>query len=147
MCALALAGFPASAHAGDLVDHISNMKDPIPANLTFKGVTVYGTIDLGIADQTHGAPLSGAYGGGLEYNLFGAKNANKSIASAAESGLEASKVGVKIEENLGYGWAAVAKLEVDFNPLSGELDDGPGSQIRNNGVALNRQSTNADSSR
>src|ERR1700755_1418473 len=100
MCALALAGFTASARAGDLVDDISNVKDPIPDNLSFHGVTVYGTIDLGFAYQTHGAPLSGAYGGGLEYNLFGSKNANKSIATAAESGLEASKVGVKIDENL-----------------------------------------------
>jgi hypothetical protein len=39
---LMLLGLTASAEAGDAV-----LPDPIPDNLTRRGVTVYGTIDLG----------------------------------------------------------------------------------------------------
>ena len=135
----------ASAHAADLGN--TGLKDPIPDNMSWQGVTIYGTVDVGYAYQTHGVPLNGAFYPGLEYNLSGSKNANKTISSLAENGLEQSKIGVKVEEAIGYGWLAVGKLETAFNPLSGELGDECLSMIQNNGRPYQDQTANSDGSR
>ncbi|MGA7325253.1 MAG: hypothetical protein WBX25_12365 [Rhodomicrobium sp.] len=47
VCALALGGFAASAQAADL--SLESLKDPLPETLTYKGVTIYGSIDVGYA--------------------------------------------------------------------------------------------------
>ena len=59
--ALAFAGVAATAHAADL--DVNRLKDPLPDGpLTWHGITLYGTIDVGGAYQTHGAPVSGSCG-------------------------------------------------------------------------------------
>jgi predicted porin len=125
------------------------MKDPLPDTLTYKGVTVYGAIDVGYAYQTHGASLSGALGTGLEYNMFGSSNVrNRPISSLSDNGLTQSFVGVKAEEALGMGWTAVAKAEIGIVPLSGELPDGCASLSRENGLtAAQAHISKGDSSR
>ncbi|MGO8955114.1 MAG: porin [Rhodomicrobium sp.] len=145
LAGLALASLTASAHAADLGD--LSLKNPIPDSLTWHGVTVYGALDLDYAYQTHGVPLSGPFYPGLEYNISGSKNAGKPISSLAESGLEQSKIGVKIEESLGGGWVAAGKLEAGFDPLSGQLADACASLAANNGKPLTAQSANSDGSR
>src|ERR1700751_2308813 len=77
--AIALTGLPATAHAADL--DAGSIKDPLPESLTWNGVTLYGTIDVGYAYQNHGVPLGGSYPQTLEYNIWSAKNANKEISS------------------------------------------------------------------
>ncbi len=79
ICALAIGGFAATAHAADL----GGMKDSAPGPLSWQGVTLYGTIDVGAAYQNHGAPLSGASPNELEWNLLGSKNTGKTIATIA----------------------------------------------------------------
>ncbi|MFY9640245.1 MAG: hypothetical protein ACLP02_18065, partial [Rhodomicrobium sp.] len=69
----------ARVQAGDSGD--LGLKDPIPDNLSWHGVTLYGTIDLDYAYQTHGVPLGASFYPGLEYNISGSKNANKPISS------------------------------------------------------------------
>ena len=60
MTAAALSlGLMGSAQAGDLGN--TGLKDPIPDTLSWQGVTIYGTVDVGYAYQTHGAPLNGAF--------------------------------------------------------------------------------------
>jgi predicted porin len=145
ICALAITGIATAAHAADL--GVDSLKDPVPDNLTWHGVTLYGTIDVGGVYQTKGAGVSGNYPGGLDYTISGAKGLTHSLTSLGESGMEQSKIGVKIEEGLGHGWVAVGKLEVAFNPLSGELVDGLGSLVRNNGQIPLAQNSNGDSSR
>jgi predicted porin len=145
MCAFVLGGFAASAQAADL--GLDSMKDPLPDNLTYKGVTVYGAIDVGYAYQTHGAPQSGASGPGLQYNMFNASSSNKAISTMANNGLSQSFVGVKAEESFAPGWTVLAKAESGFNPMSGELSDGCASLARANGVANANQASKADSSR
>jgi hypothetical protein len=39
-------------------------------SLTYHGITLYGTIDMGLAYQSHGTPLNGSAGLGLEYLAF-----------------------------------------------------------------------------
>src|SRR5580693_5721505 len=102
----------------------AQLKDPIPDSLSLGGVTIYGTIDVGYAYQSQGVPLSSKYVGGLEYQAFTTtRNFSGSQATLAESGLEQSKVGIRIEEPLPYGFTLVGRLETGFNPLSGQLTD------------------------
>ncbi|MGO9866574.1 MAG: hypothetical protein ACLPJY_02650, partial [Rhodomicrobium sp.] len=143
--AFALAGFAASAHAADLDP--GSIKDPIPDSLTWNGVTLYGTIDLDYAYQTHGVPVGASFPQTLEYNIWSAKNANKEISTLAADALSRSNIGVKIEEGIGDGWAAVGKAATDFSPLSGELADGPASLLSNYGIPLAKQTANGDSNR
>ncbi len=56
-------------------------------------ITFYGIIDIGVAYQSHGTPLSQDWGNGLNYLI--AKGSNKSITSIAPSGLGQSRLGVK----------------------------------------------------
>lgn len=139
---LVLAVLPVPAQAGD-----ANFKDPIPDNLTWYGITIYGAVDIDYTYQTHGAPFNGAYPPGLEYSISGSKNANKEVSSFAEGGMEQSKFGLKIEEPLGEGWTAVGKAEGAFNPLSGEIADACKSMVMNNGIPLAAQSANANGGR
>ena len=38
-----------------------------PPSLTWHGITLYGTVDIGIAYLTHGAPVSQSYAGSLPF--------------------------------------------------------------------------------
>jgi predicted porin len=120
---------------------------PIPANkaLTYLGVTLYGAVDLGVAYQTHGTPLSSQYGPGLEELI--SRNSNRSLVSLVPNALSYSNIGLRGTEPVLPGLAAVFNVQTSFLPTSGQLSNGTGSQAQNNGVALNRQSSNGDSSR
>lgn len=137
--ACALAGLTGLAHAGG--------PDAVPDNLTWRGVTVYGVIDIDYAYLSHGVSLGGSFYPGLEYNISGSKNAYRPIYSLGESGLEQSKLGLKIEEPMGNGWTAIGKVEAGFDPLSGQLADACASLVRNNGKPLAAQDANSDGSR
>jgi predicted porin len=113
--------------------------------LTWNGITLYGAVDVGVAYQTHGTPLSQDFYPGLEYLVQ--KNSNKSITSVAPSGLSQSKIGVKGTENLNDEFSFVFNAEMGFNPTSGNLSDAPKSLIHNNGIALTEQRTAGDGSR
>jgi predicted porin len=117
-----------------------------PQPITWNGITLYGTIDVGVAYLSHGAPLSPTYGPGLPFVLQ--SFSNHPITSLAPNGLSQSKVGVSGIEPLGVGdLKGVFKLETGFNPTSGRLTDGPRSLIDNNGRANNQRITASDSSR
>jgi predicted porin len=126
----------------------ADLKDPIPDSLSLGGVTLYGTIDVGYAYQSHGVPLSSQYLGGLEYQAFTTtRNFAGSQSTIAESGLEQSKVGLRIAEPIVNDITLVGRLETGFNPLSGQLVDACGSIASNSGRAQGNQTANADSSR
>ena len=116
-----------------------------PASLTWHGITLYGTVDIGVAYLTHGAPLSATYPSGLPFLVQ--KFSNRSITSVAPNGLSQSKIGLSGVEPIIEGLSGVFKLETGFNPTSGRLSDGPASLVVNNGVPLNRQTMASDSSR
>jgi predicted porin len=141
-CAALLAGFGASAQAADL-----DLKDPLPSSLTWQGITLYGTIDAGYGYQTHGAPTSGEFRQDAVYNIYSSKFANKPISALESQAIEQSFIGIKVEEAIGAGWVAIARLETSFDPYTGTLNDGPKSLLLNAGLPLNQQSANGDSSR
>jgi predicted porin len=142
---LALGGLAAAAQAADLGD---SLKDPLPDGpITWHGVTLYGTVDVGGAYQTHGAKLSDFAGAPLNYMMFGAAPNNKSITTFTSNALEQSKLGVKIDVKLGYGLMAIGQIETGFVPTSGELADGCKSILLQNGKPIFNRDSFGDSSR
>jgi predicted porin len=143
VCALALTGFAATAQAADL--SIDSLKDPLPDTVSYAGVTLYGTIDVGAAYQNHGEPPSGAWSN-QAYWLIN-KNSQGSQGFIANNALTQSVIGFKVEEQVGYGFTAIANLATGFNPAYGEIATGVGSLIRNNGIPGAAQNANSDSGR
>jgi predicted porin len=126
----------------------AQVKDPLPDSLSMAGVTIYGTVDVGYAYQSQGVPLSSQYVGGLEYQAFTTtRNFSGSQSTFAESGLEQSKIGIRVAEPITGDFTLVARAETGFNPLSGQLTDACGSIETNSGKAQGNQTANADSSR
>lgn len=114
-------------------------------SLTLLGITLYGTVDVGVAHLDHGAPLSATYGPGLPFLLQ--KFNNQPITSIAPNGLSQSRIGLSGVEPVGGDVSAVFKLETGFQPTSGRLTDGPKSLMLSNGVPLDQQRESGDSSR
>jgi predicted porin len=113
--------------------------------LTWNGLTLYGAVDMGVAYQTHGSPLSNSAGFGLGYLI--SKNSNKPYFGVAPNALSSSNIGLKGDEQLFPGLSAIFNLQTSFLPTSGRLSDGLGSVVQNNGIAVTSQSTFADSSK
>ena len=133
LAGIALAGIGNVAQAAD------------DLSLTWNGITLYGTVDVGIAYQSHGAPLSQDFYPTLNYLI--APQSNKSITTVASNGLSQSKVGVRGNEPLNDMFSFVFNLEMGFNPTSGKLADAPKSLINNNGKAVAVRETSGDGSR
>jgi predicted porin len=126
----------------------ADVKDPLPDSLSLGGVTLYATLDVGYAYQTHGVPLSSEYLGGLEYQAFTTtRNFAGSQATFAESGLEQSKIGIRVSEPIVQDFTLIARTDTGFNPLSGQLVDACKSIASNSGKPQGEQTANADSSR
>jgi predicted porin len=136
--ALALVGTSANAQ----------MKDPLPDSLSLGGVTLYGTVDIGYAYQSHGVPENGQLPGGLEYQAFTTtRNFAGSVSTITNSGLEQSKIGVRVTEPIGNDFNLLARAETGFSPTSGQLTDACASLANNSTLKQGQQTANADSSR
>src|SRR5882724_7681979 len=103
--------------------------------LTWNGITIYGTVDIGVEYVSHGAPLSQTWSPGLPSVIQ--NFSNHSIVSVNGNGLSQSKIGISgVEPIPGLaGWNGVFRVETGFNAWDGKLVDGPGSLITNNGKA------------
>jgi predicted porin len=119
---------------------------PADDALTYHGITLYGTVDLGLQYQTHGAPISDYFPAGSADIVQ--KNSNHSITGVTPNNLSQSKIGLQGVEPIAGDWSGVFKLETFFNPQSGEISDALKSLVQNNGrsVASGTQTTNLDSS-
>jgi predicted porin len=126
----------------------ADVKDPLPDSLSLGGVTLYATIDVGYAFQSNGVPLSSQYIDGLEYQAFTTtRNFSGSQSTLAESGLEQSKIGLRVQEAIGNDFSLIARTDTGFNPLSGQLADACASIATNADKPQGQQTANADSSR
>ena len=120
---------------------------PAPAvddSLTWHGITLYGIIDVGIQNQTHGAPISDYFVGGSAEIVQ--KNSNRSVTGVTPSNMANSRIGLQGNEPIAGDWSGVFRLETFFNPQSGEIADALKSLVQNNGRSLADQNTNVDSS-
>lgn len=115
--------------------------------LTWNGITLYGTVDIGVEYVSHGAPLSQTWSPGLP--SFIQNFSNHSILSVNGNGLSQSKIGISgVEPLFGFGdWNGVFRAETGFNAWDGRLVDGPGSLAANNGKANAVKTSAGDSSR
>ncbi|MDR3466846.1 MAG: porin [Xanthobacteraceae bacterium] len=118
---------------------------PVDDSLTWHGVTLYGAVDVGFGYQAHGTPYNGSFPQGDNYIV--AKASNRALFLATPNGLTTSFIGLKGTTEILPGINGIFKLETAFNPFSGNLANGPGSLVQNNGVPLAAQTSNGDSSR
>jgi predicted porin len=127
----------------------AQLRDPLPDSLSLGGVTLYGTIDIGYAYQSHGVPENGQLPGGLEYQAFTTtRNFAGSVSTITNSGLEQSKIGIRVDEPLPVAdWHLVGSLDTGFNPTSAQLTDACASIVNNSTLKQGQQTSNADSSR
>jgi predicted porin len=117
---------------------------PADESLTYHGITLYGIVDIGIQDQTHGAPINDYFVAGSADIVQ--KNSIHSVTGVTPSNLSQSRIGLQGVEPIVGDWAGVFKLETFFNPQSGEISDALKSLAQNNGRSLPNQTTNLDSS-
>src|SRR5271165_5876127 len=87
-------------------------------SLTWKGITLYGVIDIGVQYETHGAPFSDYHPAGSA-NIV-QKNSDHSELGFTPSNMSQSRIGLQGVEPLAGDWSAVFKVETFFNPQSGE---------------------------
>jgi predicted porin len=115
------------------------------SGLSWRGITLYGIVDVGLQYETHGAPFN-------DYFMASSadivqKNSRRSIVGATSSNLSLSRIGLQGIEPLSFGdWSGVFKAETVFNPTSGQISDAGKSLVQNNGRSLADQTTNLDSS-
>ncbi len=81
--------------------------------LTYAGVTLYGTLDGGYGYETHGVPGNPS-AGKVNYGIQ--KNSNNTHWLWSPNALSTSVVGLKMTEDLGYGWSLIGVVEAGFDP-------------------------------
>jgi predicted porin len=114
--------------------------------LTYYGITVYGTIDMGVGYESHGAPFNKNIISGVT-ELVQKTSRPTSMWLQTPGGLSQSNIGIKGREAITSGLDFVFDLNFGFDPYSMTAANGPKSFLDNNGVPLASQSSNADSSR
>jgi predicted porin len=112
---------------------------------TWYGVTVYGTVDMGVSYQTHGSPFDRNFPTGASY--FINKPSRQAEWLQAPNGLSQSNIGVKVNEPVGAGWSFVGQAELAFDPYSLLLANAPQALQDAIHVPLNQQEIPVDSSR
>src|ERR1700758_3312470 len=103
-------------------------------SLTWKGVTLYGVIDIGLQYDTHMAPFT-PFRPAASGNIV-RQNSRQSVIGLTPSNMGQSRVGLQGIEALNDEWSAVFQVETFFNPQSGEIANSLKSLNVNNGVAL-----------
>jgi predicted porin len=127
------------------VAHAQTAGAPAPAtddSLSWHGITLYGTIDIGLQYESHGAAFSDYYTP-ASTNII-QKTGHESVFGATGSNLSQTKVGLRGLEPIAGDWSGVFALETWFNPQAGVLADSLKSLTLNNGLSAGQQSTNND---
>jgi predicted porin len=113
-------------------------------SLTWKGITLYGVIDVGVQYDTHMAPFT-PFRPAASGNIV-RQNSRESVVGVTPSNMGQSRVGLQGVEALDDRWSAVFQLETFFNPQSGEIANSLKSLTANNGVPLSKQAVGVDGS-
>jgi predicted porin len=123
--------------------------DPLPDTLSWGGVTLYGTIDVGYAYESRGVPLNNTFSAGLDSQLVNAggnRVNDKAQSTVAEYGLSQSVVGLRLNRPAFDDVKVVGQLETAFSPLSGQIVDTCKSIADNSGKPASQQTASGDSS-
>jgi predicted porin len=113
-------------------------------SLTWKGITLYGVIDIGLQYDTHSAPFT-PYRPAASGNIV-RQNSYQSVIGLTPSNMGQSRIGLQGVEALNDEWSAIFQLETFFNPQSGEIANSLKSLAVNNGVPLGKQTVGVDGS-
>ena len=113
-------------------------------SLTWKGITLYGVIDIGLQYDTHMAPFT-PYRPAASGNIV-RQNSRQGVLGLTPSNMGQSRVGLQGIEPLSDGWSAIFQVETFFNPQSGEIANSLKSLTVNNGVPLGKQTVGVDGS-
>jgi predicted porin len=112
--------------------------------LTWKGITLYGVIDVGLQYDTHGAPFT-PFRPAASGNIV-RQSSRAGVWGVTPSNMGQSRVGLQGTEPLNEEWSALFQVETFFNPQSGEIANSLKSLTVNNGVPLARQTVGVDGS-
>jgi predicted porin len=112
--------------------------------LTWHGVTLYGTYDVGVGWVSHGLPESG-------YNYEGEslvnRNGNHSQFLIAPNNLSQTGLGLRGKEELLPGWSVVFNASTGINPQSGQLANLAATNTSNAGLPRSSYSFAGDGAR
>ena len=115
-----------------------------PDALTWHGITVYGTYDIGVGWVSHGLPENG-------YNYEGESLVNRNGYEhrflVAPNNLAQTGLGVRGREEFAPGWAVVFNASTGINPESGLLANASQTDIINNGLPRSSYSIAIDGAR
>ena len=117
---------------------------PADDSLTWKGITLYGVVDIGLQYDTHSAPFT-PYRPSASGNIV-RQNSYRSVIGVTPSNMGQSRVGLQGIEPLFGDWSGIFQIETFFNPQSGEIADSVKSLVVNNGRALTAQNVAVDGS-
>jgi predicted porin len=118
---------------------------PKECPLEWRGVTLYGALDLGAGYSSHGAAFNPDYPQGVQELI--ARFSKGPMWQWVPNGLQRSNVGLAAKWDVAPGWAFIGNINTDFDPYSLRLSNGPGSLVENNTSTLANQTANGDSSR
>ena len=113
-------------------------------SLTWKGITLYGVVDIGVQYDTHMAPFT-PFRPAASGNIV-RQNSRGSVVGLTPSNMGQSRVGLQGIEPLSDEWSGVFQVETFFNPQSGELANSLKSLAVNNGLPLAKQTVGVDGS-
>ena len=112
--------------------------------LTWHGITLYGTYDVGVGWVSHGLPEN-------RYNYEGEslvnRNGNHSQFLIAPNNLSQTGLGIKGKEEFLHGWFVVFNASTGINPQSGQLANMPATNAANNGLPRSSYSDAGDGAR
>ena len=113
-------------------------------SLTWHGITIYGTYDVGVGWVSHGLPENG-------YNYEGEslvnRNGNHSQFLIAPNNLSQTGLGIRGKEELAPGWFAVFNASTGINPQSGQLANLAATNTADIGLPRSRYTFAGDGAR
>lgn len=122
------------------VAQAENAENPI----TWNGLTLYGTLDIGASYQSHGRPQNDYYSAGSY--TFPNKASTDASSQLSHNGMSQSVLGLRGEREFTDDWSGLFKMESAINPVTFKLSDNQKALTQNNGKAITDQTTATDSS-
>jgi predicted porin len=112
--------------------------------LTWHGITLFGTYDVGVGWVSHGLPENGVnYEGESLIN----RNGNHSQWLIAPNNLSQTGLGVRGREEFAHDWFVVFNASTGINPQSGQFANMLATNTINNGLPRGSYSETGDGSR
>src|SRR3984957_5231430 len=112
--------------------------------LTWHGITLYGTYDVGVGWVSHGLPENA-------YNYEGEslvnRNGNHSQFLIAPNNLSQTGLGIRGKEEFVHDWFVVFNASTGINPQSGQLANASATDFINNGLPRGSYSEAIDGAR